>query len=110
MQAYEALLPGAAERFFRWAEEEQSARLTDGRIDLEIRKTACDAAVEDTRATARTRLVGQLCGFGVVYILIAIAAYLAINHYSWSVVAVFGLAPIANVLKPIFSGSSRSGS
>lgn len=99
---YEALLPGAAERILRLAEDEATHRRR-----LEDRTSAANAATQaeqvaalayQTRAIFRSDAIGQAAGLAVSLACVAGAVYLAGNGREW-VAGALAAIPTAAVIQ-----------
>lgn len=107
LQAYNQVVPGAAERIISMAEREQAARLNlddmAHRADVRHR----DELVASQRASARGVFVSDACGQALGFVLaagcVAGAVYTAIIGAHPSVSIAFLALPIASVIKALRS-------
>lgn len=113
LDRYNTLLPGAAERIIRMAEEESAHRRA---IEDRTNRVNCDANAKQvetigyqTRAVFKSDVIGQVAGLIVALTCIASAVYLSINGHEWIAGALAAIPTAAVIQAFLVKRSSSAG-
>lgn len=93
LQAYELIVPGAAERIIRNSE-----------IESEYRR---ERETEDSQRDHFRSMVGMACGYAVAIIIISVALAAILEGHAWPAVAILGSGLVA-VVKIFVEGSKKA--
>lgn len=107
LQQFDELIPGTASRLIQWAEDEQRHRQNLEReaqdANISAQRRHLEIAGEQTRAVARSDVLGQSLGFAVCLMCIGGAVWLALSGQPW-VAGVLAGIPTAAVIQAFRSG------
>ncbi len=102
MRRYDELVPGAAERILRMAEQEAAhrQRASERQLDasIKLQEKQLDLAELQANKVFKSDTLGQILGLMVSLACIAGAVYLAMNGQAWVAAAMVGL-PLAAIIK-----------
>lgn len=87
LRGFNDLVPGAAERLIKLAEDESmhrrdlEAKTLQANIENQQSQNALD--IQQSKAVFRSDMIGQIAGFLVCILCIASATYLGVNNHEW---------------------------
>ena len=103
LKKYDEVVPGAAERILRLAEEEQQHRHQMDLNDADNNKKLLQLSESDLSSAHEFRKRGQSFGFVICLICLFSALYATYVQMSWQIITGFLALPTASLIRAFFA-------